>query len=144
MVKLNQSDLDEINKTFNKLSNIDKSPILAEFADYVYQRAHKRADAHTKTGAMIKALFITRKADTYTIGVDTRFVPYALFVHWGTKKHEIKPKKRQYLRWSSGGKFVFSKEVHHPGYKGDTFLTLALDDGLKKLPHFFERLIKDL
>ncbi len=33
----------------------------------------------------------------------------------------------QVLRWASGNGFVFAKIVHHPGYKGDPYLTRARD-----------------
>ena len=144
MVQINQSELDEINQTFKKLADVDKSKTMKEFVDYVYDKAIERADKHTKTGAMMKAVFLHKQGNAHYVGVDKKLAPYALFVHWGTKPHLIKPNKRKALRWTNGSVFSFAKVIHHPGYKGDPFLTLALDDGLKKLPEFFNKLEKEL
>jgi len=144
MVQINQSDLDEINKTFKKLADVDKSRTFKAFSSFVYNRAIDRADEHTKTGVMMKSIFLNKINNDYYIGADKKVAPYALFVHWGTKPHAIKRDKRKALRWADGGVFRFAKEVHHPGYKGDPFLTLALDDGIKKLPDFFDKLEKEL
>ena len=168
MVQINQSELDEINKTFKKLADVDKSKTMKEFVDYVYDKAIERADKHTKTGAMMKAVFLHKQGNAHYVGVDKKLAPYALFVHWGTKPHLIKPNKRKALRWATQNTkqfakqskkgvfklykvgankhfgFAFAKVIHHPGYKGDPFLTLALDDGLKKLPEFFNKLEKEL
>ena len=47
---------------------------------------------------------------------------YGIFVHNGWEAHEIRPKKRKFLRWVIGSEFVFARKVKHPGYKGDAFL----------------------
>lgn len=55
--------------------------------------------------------------------------PNSLFVHNGTKKHVIEPRRRNgYLRFVVGGRVVYAKVVHHPGTKANPFLTDALRD----------------
>lgn len=54
--------------------------------------------------------------------------PNTLFVHNGTRKHVIRPRRKDYLRFTVGGRVVYAKIVHHPGYRGDPFLTRALRD----------------
>lgn len=55
------------------------------------------------------------------------FAPYALFVHEGTKPHEIAAKNAKVLRFpSSGGMVTFAQKVNHPGTEGRPFLTDAL------------------
>lgn len=53
---------------------------------------------------------------------------YGLFVHEGTKPHDIFPRKKKWLRWAVGDRFVFAKHVKHPGTKPDQFIYEA---GLK-------------
>lgn len=53
---------------------------------------------------------------------------YGLFVHEGTKPHDIFPRKKKWLRWAVGDRFVFSKHVKHSGTKPDQFIYEA---GLK-------------
>jgi hypothetical protein len=61
---------------------------------------------------------------------------YALYVHEGTKAHDIRPKNRKALRFPadggsatlggrvrSGGKVRFAKRVRHPGTKANPFMT---------------------
>lgn len=51
---------------------------------------------------------------------------YAGFVNDGTRKHIIRPKTRQALRFKIGGRTVFAKVVAHPGTKPNPFLDRAL------------------
>ena len=50
--------------------------------------------------------------------------PYAVFVHEGTKPHDIRPVKAKSLRWfGTDGNPIFAKVVHHPGTPARRFLT---------------------
>lgn len=91
-------------------------------------RARAAADKHTKTGALVRSLKL-RRSGTNQLEVyhDPQIAPHAIFVHWGTRPHVIRPKTRKALRWVSGNEFVFAKIVHHPGYKGDPYLIRARD-----------------
>jgi hypothetical protein len=67
----------------------------------------------------------TPSARYYEIYHDLKAAPHALFVHWGTKPHLIKPKNKKALRWAGPNGWVFAQIVHHPGYKGDPYLENA-------------------
>lgn len=54
--------------------------------------------------------------------------PHTIFVHNRMPKHVIRPRRAKALRFTVGGQVVFARIVHHPGYKGDPFLTRALRD----------------
>lgn len=54
--------------------------------------------------------------------------PNTLFVHDGTRPHKIRPRRARMLRFEVGGRIVYAREVNHPGYRGDKFLTRALRD----------------
>jgi hypothetical protein len=52
---------------------------------------------------------------------------YLGFEHDGTAPHIIRPRRRKALRFVSGGRVVFARQVRHPGTQGSEFLTRALD-----------------
>lgn len=55
--------------------------------------------------------------------------PNTLFVHNGTRRHFIRPRRQGgVLRFQVGGRIVYARVVNHPGYRGDPFLTKALRD----------------
>lgn len=55
--------------------------------------------------------------------------PHTLLVHNGSRRHPIRPRRSGgWLRFTVGGRVVFAREVNHPGYRGDPFLTDALRD----------------
>lgn len=93
-----------------------------ELEDYIANESGK----HTKSGALVQSVFKKRLPDGgWEIGHDLRRAPHAVFVHWGTKAHLIKPKDKKSLRWAGGGKFSFAKIVHHPGNKPDKWIERA-------------------
>ena len=48
--------------------------------------------------------------------------PYAKFVEFGTKPHDIYPSKASALRFMVGGEEVFAKHVRHPGTKAQLYV----------------------
>jgi len=48
---------------------------------------------------------------------------YAFYEHEGTKPHIIRPNNHKFLRFSGGGRVVYTKEVLHPGQKPNRFLS---------------------
>ncbi len=48
----------------------------------------------------------------------------------GTRPHQIRPRTRQALRFTVGGRVVFAKIVNHPGTKPDDFMNKALPAAL--------------
>jgi hypothetical protein len=99
-------------------------------AQSVLDEARRAADRHTKTGALVRSLKLRRRGNNQLeVYHDLQTAPHALFVHWGTKAHEIRPKQNRpnpHLRFvGRNGQFVFAKRVWHPGYKGDPYLIRA-------------------
>lgn len=108
------------------------------------------AGQHTKTGALGASITKRRISGGWEVFHDLQRAPHALFVHWGTKPHEIRPKGRTLnsedvlagkgggktvLRWPVAGGFRFAKVVHHPGYRGDPWAVEAA----RMAPLAFER-----
>lgn len=112
-----------------KLLQIGSGPAfraLAATAEDAQDYAKGQAAKHNKTGALVRSVYLKRLGtDAFEVGHDLQHAPHALFVHWGTKPHVIRPKKKAVLRWPSGGSFAFARKVHHPGYKGDPWMVRA-------------------
>lgn len=101
------------------------SKALAVVAEDIEDFVSRDAAKHNKRGALVQSVYLRRAGDAYDIGHDGQRAPHALFVHWGTKPHDIKPKKKGVLRWGAGGVFHFAARVRHPGYRGDPWMTRA-------------------
>ena len=71
-------------------------------------------------------------------------VPYAVFVHEGTKPHIIEPRNKKALRWVARGEFAFAKRVHHPGTEKDQFLYEAAENEMPKIQSRFENALESL
>jgi hypothetical protein len=123
---------DGVTLTLAKLIPASREAVL-DLAERVHELSYHGADKHTKKGALIRSLGGGPKAikNGWIVGHDLDVAPHAAFVHWGTKAHVIRPKDKQALRWSIGGRFIFAKFVNHPGYKGDPWLVKATDDALR-------------
>jgi hypothetical protein len=141
---------DAVRQMLQRIGRNTAAQALAATAEDLEEFAGREASKHTKTGAIFRSLYKKRDGDGWEIGHDLQHAPQALFVHWGTKPHVIKPKKadgfaskvkahtrnghpvkahtragRAMLRWPAGGAFVFAREVYHPGYPGDPWLARA-------------------
>ncbi len=101
---------------------------------YLLGRAEivKRAavvQCNKRTGKLSKSIVKRSVYEGRELGV--RIVaaqPYALYVHEGTKPHIIRARNKPFLVffWPNGptGAHVYKmKQVNHPGYKGNKFLS---------------------
>ena len=137
-------NLDEINRTFRKLDAALKQDVVTELSQNVYESTQRKADVHTKTGAMFRSIYMKRIPNGYIIGSDKTIAPYAKFVHFGTKPHPITPKNKKALKWVDGTITRFAKSVKHPGYKGDPFLYNAAKEEFAKIDEIFRRITNDI
>lgn len=127
-ISVSLTGIEAVRDSFAKLNAITKDQALRKTAVDVEAYVTREADKHTKTGALIDSVYSKRiNQDSYEIGHDLQRARHALFVHWGSRPHVIKPKNKKRLRWPASGGFIFAKEVHHPGYKGDPWLKRAAD-----------------
>lgn len=145
--------LHELNQVFKKLDEVAKCNLLKELAKKSYDKAKENIKPHIKTGKMEHNLYkrVSCKKQSATIGVKPeqtlvewrgKKISYAVFVHEGTRPHKIKLKKKKSLRWAGALKFIFKDEINHPGYKGDPFVTNAVEDSVKDVYQIFERLTR--
>lgn len=110
---------------------------VVEVEDYVEAEAAK----HNRTGKLVASIYKRRLGPlAWEVGHDPRVARHALFVHWGTRPHDIRPKRKKALRWPAGAGFAFARKVRHPGYKGDPWLVRAA----AQAPAIFARHVRAL
>lgn len=78
-------------------------------------------------GSIPEGIVVGPYADKTISVVSTN--PHTILVHNGSRRHYIRPRRRGgWLRFTVNGQVVYAREVNHPGYRGDPFLTNALRD----------------
>lgn len=138
----------EVTKFIKDVPERVATQALLKMSQLVYDKAQAKADVHTKTGALASSVYNEGSPGNpfqREVGFDSRIAPYAIFVHWGTKPHKIRPRNRKFLRFvGSGGGFVFAKEVNHPGYAGDPFLVNAMNEAVAQFDQIISQINGDL
>ena len=155
MIELTLEGLDRIRAEFARLVPEVQTQVLRGLAQVAFDAAQDQVDTHTQTGALARSLRL--KSDGkggWIVGHDQQMAPYAPFVHWGTRAHEIRPREKKALRWVgekgaitrnaqgrfvSGTKFVFARFVRHPGYEGDPWLVKAADEAVRQFDAIVRR-----
>ena len=98
--------------------------LLRRKAERVADLARQYAAGH---GSIPEGIIVGPVVDKSVKVISTN--PNTLFVHNGTRRHPIRPRRTGgYLRFEVGGRVVYARQVNHPGYRGDPFLTRALRD----------------
>lgn len=144
MIRISISGVDGAQQELARIIPASQRAIL-QLAERIHELARAGADRHTKTGALIDSLGHGPKRipGGWEIGHNLQRAPHALFVHWGTPPHTIRPKKRKMLRFPVGSGFAFAGSVNHPGYKGDPWLTKAADHALREFDSIVQRTFKE-
>lgn len=132
----------DIERTMTGLKDLDRRTVQL-LAQFTFDESQRGAGRHNKTGALFQSLYNRSAGNGRAVGHDTGRAPHAEFVLLGTKPHDIRPKNKKALRWASGGKFFFSKLVHHPGNRADPYLFQAGDAALRNFSAFVDKAFKE-
>jgi len=126
MVDVQVTGTEQVLATFAKLNDIMQRQAIAATAVKVENYAEQESARHNKTGALVGSLKKALLSEGgWKVFHDQREAPHALFVHFGTRPHVIKPKGKKALRWAKGGVFHFARVVNHPGNKADPWFNRA-------------------
>lgn len=142
-------DIENVIADLRGLTPKAKDRIIAAMSEIAYDATKAGAGRHKKTGNLENSVYNRAIPNGREVGHDGEFLrrsyrgdgvgkDYSLFVLFGTRPHEIKPKRKKALRWTQNGNFVFSKFVKHPGYIGDNYLYQAADEAASKLPQLID------
>jgi hypothetical protein len=100
--------------------------LLTRKAEQVADLARQYAAGH---GSIPEGIIVGPYRDKSIKVISTNV--HSILVHNGSRRHPIRPRRAGgWLRFEVGGRVVFAREVNHPGYRGDPFLTRALRDAL--------------
>ena len=83
-------------------------------------RPMMRRQAPVASGKLSRNIYARSSGLTGEVGPDLAETPYAIFVHEGTKAHEIRPVTKKALYWK--GALHPVRLVHHPGTKANPFV----------------------
>ena len=112
-------------KQASQESGVTTQEVLVQSANHIL--AEMEAKTPVKTGNLRQSLGIKVGNDRVTIGPNLTQAPYGGYVEFGTKPHEIRPKKGKYLVFTIGGKKIFTKKVNHPGTQAQPYIQPAFE-----------------
>lgn len=141
------TDFDKLTAAFERAPEETRKAVRLEVKKAVrdikeYAREHHRYT--TRGGDLERRGIVTRVTDNKGVLALSDAVPYAVFVHQGTKAHIIEPRVKLALRWTNGSHFVFAKRVMHPGTRADPFLFEAADHELPRIQSRFADAIESI
>lgn len=144
-IKIKIEGLDEIMTAFEKAPNLmidSMSKAIKKSLYDIQSEAIKEAPANKEIGqgARLRQSFFVRMYDKLSGTLYNR-QPYALYVHEGTRPHEIRPKNKKVLANKRTGQ-VFGKVVHHPGTQPNRFLERAVEKSKQRVQRNFDEVIK--
>lgn len=126
MLQVKITGTDAMRAKLQRVGDVLTDQALATTAVEVEDYIEREAAKHNKTGALVRSIYKTPiPGGGWEIGHDLQHAPHALFVHWGTRPHIIKPKNKKALRWAAGGAFAFAAKVKHPGNAPDKWMERA-------------------
>ena len=112
------------------------SRVIERFIAELAERTEKvmREKAPERTGRLKQSIRKIVKPSRAVIGPT---VPYAIYVEYGTRPHEILPVRAKALRFEVDGKVVFAARVHHPGTKPQPFVRETAEEIQDEIPEIF-------
>lgn len=137
MIKLNQNDVNRLQRKFHALEAIDRDGLKKEMytAGALMSRDIKRS-APVDTGNLRNNVGFEPKGNDVTIFSNA---PYSVFVEKGTKAHTVSVKNAKAL---TDGKTFFGKQVNIPAKKAQPFFYRNIEKGIKILVKNLEYRIK--
>jgi len=112
--------------------------LVKKAADYAY--ALMSAKAPVRSGRLLGSIREQVRGLEATVGPT---VPYAIYVEYGTRPHEIRPVYASVLRFKIEGKVVFTPIVHHPGTRAQPFMRETAEATRLKIPELWKEVFEE-
>lgn len=129
IIKVLKSTQEKAPKGFRNVLKSTASNIAKDAQDNIRKNSYK-------TGKLYRSVGITYGKQGTRAIIEAKS-KHGSFIENGTRAHTIIPNSKKVLRFNSGGKFVFTKKVRHPGTKAKPFMDPAFN---KNIPYFIKRL----
>jgi HK97 gp10 family phage protein len=114
---------DALRETANQ-SELTTQQVLVQSANHIL--AEMEARVPVRSGNLRQSLGVQVHSDKVIIGPNEKQAPYAGYVEFGTRPHEIRPRKQGgVLVFNIGGRKVFTRKVSHPGTKPQPYVAPA-------------------
>lgn len=125
-------------ETIKELSKAVQKSVLQ-----VHSQSLKEAPVNKQTGGGNLRQNIRSKMISKLSGAIEAWAPYSIFVHEGTKPHEIRTVNKKVLANSRTGQ-IFGKRVMHPGTRPNQFFIRAIERSRAKIEEFFATALKNV
>jgi len=107
-------------------SGITTQQVLVQSANHILAEMEVRVPV--KTGRLRGSLHIQVDPNRVTIGPNEEIAPYAGYVEYGTRPHEIRPRRPDgVLVFMVGNTKVVTRLVRHPGTKPQPYVQPAFE-----------------
>ena len=111
--------------------------------DVIHRNAMVEAPVNKQTGGGTLRQNIKGRMITKLSGVVESLAPYSIFVHEGTRPHDIRPIKARGLANKRTGEY-FGKLVHHPGTRANPYFARAAEKAQGKINEYFSAGMKKI
>ena len=127
---------------FIPLPSLYIRPLVRRLAERCRDLMVKRAPM--RTGELARSIRYEVRGDTAIVGPT---VPYAPYVEFGTRPHEIRPRRAKALRfvvgkWWEPRRVVYARRVMHPGFRGRFFARHTVEDLHSEVPGIFAEVFR--
>ena len=123
--------MDNLNAYVENASQTISEVMLASAEEHTVPLA--QALAPKRTGTLADSISAEQDEEN---GIDlVADVAYAAYLEYGTRAHDIYPRRARVLHWNTGGEDFFSKVVHHPGIPAGkySFLGPAVEETIDEV-----------
>lgn len=139
--KIKIDGLDEMQKAFFKAPRIATEELSIGVRSSLNMiRPIMRQEAPHRTGKLRRHIYVKWNGLKGEVGPNLNATPYALYVHQGTKAHEIRPKLAGALYWK--GALHPVKRVQHPGTTANPFVERTVDRMQTPVNRIFKEVLK--
>jgi hypothetical protein len=136
--KLNRALIRAPAEVINQMSTAVKKSVLI-----IQNVAMREAPVNKQTGGGTLRQNIKGRMITKLSGVVESLAPYSIFVHEGTRPHDIRPIKARGLANKRTGEY-FGKLVHHPGTRANPYFARAAEKAQGKINEYFSAGMKKI
>nr|DAZ15036.1 MAG TPA: Minor capsid protein [Caudoviricetes sp.] len=134
-------DFEKVSRAFDKSAQAVKAVARVQVKMATRDVRNYAADHHrftTRSGDTERSIVSEVNGTSGKVWLGTKV---AVYLHEGTKPHDIRPRMKKVLRFPVQGGFAFARRVHHPGTPKDQFLYDAAEKISPDIQRRFDRAI---